>query len=123
MGTRLGKTAAKAIILGKSSKKQQDNEAFAMVKARAKALALRWKKILKDRERAGDERDFNSVLEGLLAQTAAMISYWVKEFKVGVDFDKELGLTGVPKQMYLQIAWPYALKSIEKEKARVALVG
>ena len=108
------KHASRAIILPSSTNNREPDQAAAV--ARVKGLAQKLKTLLTYRWRMGDERDYNSALEGILNQVIAMIAYWTREFKVDVDIDKLMALKGSRKQMYETMAVPLGEGMIKKGK-------
>eukprot|EP00035_Acanthoeca_spectabilis_P011050 m.194599 g.194599 ORF g.194599 m.194599 type:complete len:282 (+) comp15214_c0_seq6:153-998(+) len=61
-----------------------------------------------------DQLDPGNVVEANINQCAAMISRWAKNFKLEFNFEKALGLKGMRKAQYLQIAVPIADMTIAK---------
>lgn len=61
-----------------------------------------------------DERDPGGGVTGMINQTAAMVSYRVREFEIDFDFVKQLKLKNLGKNMYEQIAIPLGEATIEK---------
>eukprot|EP00978_Attheya_sp_CCMP212_P032132 scaffold123972_cov51-Attheya_sp.AAC.3 len=101
--------ASKVILLGKS--KEADESA----KARAKWIIRKLKHILPQFPQ--DSPD-NSAIEGQVNTFTAMIQIRLENFGVDVgDYTSLLGLKGARKQMYNDVAIPFAEATIQKGKA------
>jgi len=100
-------SASKAILLGPSKDAKDD-----ATKERAKWIISKLSKVL---PRFPDDSPDNSAVEGQTNMFTAMIELRLEQFGVEVgDYQKLLGLRGVAKQMYNDMAIPFAVGTIAK---------
>jgi hypothetical protein len=113
----MNKRASRAILLPSAS---DDSSSETVTQtpdqaalARVQSIVDRLRALLEEVD-AHDERDPGGGVTGMINQTAAMVSYRVREFEIDFDFVKQLKLKNLGKNMYEQIAIPLGEATIEK---------
>ena len=88
--------------------------ATARAKDAAKASAATIRRAMAALDAAGEARDPGSVVEANVFQASAMLAYWCRELRTGVDLEAELALDNVKRAMYRTMAKPLGEATIRK---------
>jgi hypothetical protein len=108
----MNKRASRAILLPAVADDATTTAAEA-ASARAKSIADRLRVLLEEVNKL-DQRDTGNVVQGMIYQSIAMLSYRVREFEIDSDFSKQLKMKGLEKNKYEQMAVPLGEATIEK---------
>jgi hypothetical protein len=108
----MSKRASRAILLPAVAD-DATTTAVEAAKARAKSIADRLRVLLEEVNEL-DNRDTGGVVQGMIYQSIAMLSYRVREFEIDSDFCKQLKMKGLEKNRYEQMAVPIGEATIEK---------
>jgi hypothetical protein len=108
----MNKRASRAILLPAVADDATTTAAQA-AKARAQSIADRLRVLLEEVNEL-DQRDTGVVVQGMIYQSIAMLSYRVREFEIDLDFSKQLKMKGLEKSKYEQVAIPIGEATIVK---------
>jgi hypothetical protein len=109
----MNKRASRAILLPAVADDATTETAAEAAKTRAQSIADRLRVLLEEVNQL-DQRDTGGVVQGMIYQSIAMLSYRLREFEIDSDFSKQLKMKGLAKNKYEQMAVPIGEATIEK---------